>query len=422
MGVSGNPGGFMTTETKQQAGDLLTGLLLCVLICGASLAIDLTSAWSLSDHQTERGILLAVAAGAVLWKGLGAIKLRSLWGQRRYGAMVLPAVLVLVALAVSCSMELRFYKRIFADTAEARGSVAKQRKDLKTEIGQLDERILSRQAGMTSDELWAKIDWELSRVAPGDAKRRPLRETSNSCYDATSPSYTACGDVIKLRGDLASAEAAIKMTARRDTLRAELSALPAIAGGDALGDSIGDLTGVKSDRIMLGISALVMLLIQLGSISLPTAYFGGHPVGTPSASIVAESDIEPESASAGPAHITLNGMPSLDERINDWVHANLRSDPSSTLPAAMIHEVWGIMEQDSSSQRAWCKRLTGILPSLGLPCERVRFGPAGHTGYSGLAFGPEAKGVADAIARRRVVRRADLRVVGGRETSHAQTA
>ncbi|MEQ1713633.1 MAG: hypothetical protein ABL908_19865, partial [Hyphomicrobium sp.] len=177
------------------AGDIALGVILCALIIGASAAIDISSAWHLSAVNEERYVLVAVALVAVLWKAIGSIKIASLWGDRRYGAMVAPALLLVLAITVSISMEVRFYKRVFGDAAEGRQVTVDKRKELRRDIAALDAQIADRGTPSSEAEMQAQIDSLLGRIVPGDPARRTIDVATESCTNTKSSAFVHCGEV-----------------------------------------------------------------------------------------------------------------------------------------------------------------------------------------------------------------------------------
>ena len=354
----------MFQTTKGQLGWLF-GILLCVLAIGVSASIDLYSAWGLARNAVEKPILLAVAALAVLWKAFGSVKLRSLWIERRYGAMVLPGALLLVALAVSCGMELRLYKRLFSETAEARLTAGDDRASLKADIDRLEAQIKWQ-----PKEPVATLE---AKVAAREADQ--VYKITAGCKQTVPGALEIwCREHRQAVVDLANAREHAKTIEKRDALRAKLRQTEAVSGGDPLADTLHAALGVPKEHAMAMMALGFMLIIQLGSLGLPFAYFGGTSPAAPSGELTLVSDNSAEI-----------------DRVAEFTETYIMQDKDETAPLraqdafALFKAVTG---SDLDSKRAFGSRFVKALDTIGFSYTRVRVGGFGHTAYQGINLTP----------------------------------
>ena len=142
-----------------------------------------------------------------------------------------------------------------------------------------------------------------------------------------------------------------------------LAASRALAG-------LGAVAGVLYALIALGF----MLIIQLGSLGLPFAYFGGTSPAAPSGELTLVSDNSAEI-----------------DRVAEFTETYIMQDKDETAPLraqdafALFKAVTG---SDLDSKRAFGSRFVKALDTIGFSYTRVRVGGFGHTAYQGINLTP----------------------------------
>ena len=376
------------------AGHLIGGLFIVLLVCGASAAIDLSSALALSDIPLERYILGSLALAAVAWKAAGGFTVARMYREGRYAQLVLPSVLLVVALVVSCSFELSFYKRLFSHQLAAGDDARRTRGDLVRDLSVLDRQIDSRtNAGLSKGELEAKTLVLYATVVTGSGKSpQTLSETTKFCTVSSGIGYLPmCPQIAELNAQIAATTASSELVARRDQIRAQISALPIVASASPLADAAQEILGIDPRLVTLGLALLVMAFVQIGSLCLPAALLGGRQrvVSSSSApsndgekvvsgnSVLDIPETVPSIEQAAPFGVVVGGLSSADGRVRAFVRAHLAADATGALTAALLHDVFARISGSDLTARAFGSRLTAAFAAEGLEVRRGRFGGAG---------------------------------------------
>ncbi len=339
----------MSERIKKRA-DLAIGALICVLVLAVTAGIDITSALALSSDPIERAILVGVASLTVLWKAVGLTKVVSLWREGRRWASIMPAILLVVAVAISSAMEASFYQRLFVEQADSRGVVSKEREHLKAELSKLTAEI-ERSSTATVGEIEVAIQSVFTQTLGSGTQAKTVGAVTAFCTKDTNLAPGPCGRAAALSQDLATAKAIDSKRARVDELMKQLKDTPVVVGGHALADKISQATGRtwKTDDVLLALAVLIMVLIQLGSATLPYVYFGGPSVGTSSVGrgptdngqTLAASDREAATAALHepeiePAIATVAGPRLIADASDDRMPKKIRNHTMDKVPFLLI--------------------------------------------------------------------------------------
>lgn len=230
----------------------------------------------------------------------------------------------------------------------------------------------------------------LATVRPGDTieadlkalELKPLWRWSKSCADAGNRDLRQfCEGVLRLQGELATAR-------RSATLDAEIAALTEKGAGLSMTSAgseadpqvaiLRDLTGIGGDRVRIGLTILVSLMVELGS-SLGLFVLVGHKVKTESSPA---SRVEPD-------EIAVRDQPAMTTSSEVlWREARLmeRADAyASEMDIYRDYCIWIVRHDRGPALTLSAFRIYLAREAVGQPIRK-----AGRTFYAGIGLRAEA--------------------------------
>lgn len=236
-------------------GVFAAGTLLLV-----SAAMNWRFGYSLGKTEFDATIYGTASAAADVLKALIpflillAIRARN-WSQALGGI-----VLLAICSSYSLTSSLGFAALNRADTVSERAVSAATYKDLRAEMNylraQMDQLPQHRPAGVVSSSI--------------DGMQQHRRwESTRGCTNATvAPSIAYCQQFHKLEAELAAARKAAELDTRIVAVRARLDHVRTTgpsAEADPQAAILATISGLGTDKIQLGLTILVSLLVEAGS-------------------------------------------------------------------------------------------------------------------------------------------------------------
>ena len=224
---------------------------------------------SLGRTPTEVALLAAVSLASDVVKAvLPVIMLRAVM-IRAWTAGFAATVMLVVVVALSLASGTGFAALTRGAAIVSREGQAERLVTQQRDLAEIERRI----EALASSRPAAVIEQELNAAA---LDRR--WQSSNACSEtSTTSTRLFCTDVLKLRGELATAKEHDKLLEQRQTLRTGIEVLRATGAGidaDPQSSAIADLLGVDRKLPRVALTTSVAVVLELGSVILVLLMFG----------------------------------------------------------------------------------------------------------------------------------------------------
>ena len=298
-----------------------------------------------------------------------------LWTNRHRAAAACAAVLWLACMTWSTSAAIGF-------AASTRGETVQQRiAETKTRTGW--EAVVER-----AERQFANLD----RFRPAEVVRAQLSgvvvplnvwQRSKGCTEVTvEETRHACTQVVKLRRELSTAEAAEKLESTLVAGRAQLATVP-VAGADAdpQTTALARVSGLDEASIRAGITILLAFVLEAGS-AVGFAIVAAANKANPAPSAPMHPSPQKPAATR-----RVHSAPSrTSDDLRRWALSRLDIDPGASVPARRAHKDycnWARSQGiEPTTETFFGRQFTNEIASLGGHKRRTRRG----TVYSGVSL------------------------------------
>jgi hypothetical protein len=232
------------------------GTLICLSAAVISAALNAYAVQWLMPHGPAQ--ILGIAASVVLdaWKVLTPVLVLHLWQARMRFGGILCALAGLIPFAISFAMAASFSIVTRADAVTQRSDAAESRQDLRAEL----QRQQSQLTALGVQRPVTAVEAELQNQAvPASVWR-----DSNECRLLNSDYWQrACREVVRIRKELAAAQAYERATGRIAELRQQLNRSEPVSNDIPLARLITALTGFNGENGVMWFSVAFAAAIEI---------------------------------------------------------------------------------------------------------------------------------------------------------------
>jgi hypothetical protein len=227
--------------------------------CAVSLAANLWYSLSLGTEPLDKAIYAAASVAADVFKIGLPLQLLALWAKRDRLLSVTGFVLWLMCFGWSLGSAVGFALSSRAETVAERVAARETRDGWEATVHRATEQL----SALGGHRPIAVIEAELAATTVPPH----IRQRTNACAEVTLPeSQAACAPTLRLRKELAAAEAAARLESRVEAGREKLDTLP-VAGSSADPQvaALARLTGRDEGSLRTGFALFLAALIEAGS-------------------------------------------------------------------------------------------------------------------------------------------------------------
>ena len=218
---------------------------------------------SLGRTPLEVGLFASVSMAGDIVKAVMPVVIVRAVLLRAWGHGAVAALMLLVAVAVSLASGTGF-------AALTRGTSTASRQASNDQLAAQQQRLQENELQLSNLNASRAVEIVEADLDGATIDRRWL--TSKSCTEITLPATRQfCGDVFRLRAELATAKERSALKAQRETLRADVTALQTSGAGidsDPQSSAIADLFGVDRKLPRLVLTTSLSVVLELGSVAL----------------------------------------------------------------------------------------------------------------------------------------------------------
>jgi hypothetical protein len=352
------------------------GYLATSALAIVSVATNARFGWTLGASPLDRAAYVATSVAIDVFKVSLPLLAMPLWANRHRALAVCAIAMWLGCITWSANAALGFVATTRSETVAQRIADAKARTGWEATV----ERAEREMAHLARHRPAAVVRAELNAaVVVG-----PVWQRSKQCTEITlDESRAACVEVLRLRQELATAEAAERLEGKVVAGRTHLATV-SVAGADAdpQATALASLIGVDQTAIRAGIALLLALILEAGS-ALGFAIVATTTKGiAPTATADHPSPRKPSTT----RHTDLTGLRVSDDHIRRWALSELDIDADSYVPARRAHESFCSWARgqgiDAPTETYFGRQLTKEIALLGGRKRRTR----NATVYSGIAL------------------------------------
>ena len=323
------------------------GYAAAAAFCVVSIGANLRYGISLGHEPVDKSLYAAASVAADAFKIMLPLVMLRLWARRHLVMSLASLALWLGCVGWSLSSAVGFALASRSEAVAERAATAQTRNGWEATV----ERAETQLSTLGRHRPVAVIRAELE-----GATAPPLVwQRTKECTEVTHPeSRSLCAPVLRLRQELAAAEAAERLEGHLVAGREQLAALP-VAGlsADPQASALARLAGLDEVAVRTGLALLLAMLVEAGS-ALGFTLLGLANVSQPTAlNTVTRPAQAPTRRSAAPPRPSTS-----DGALERWVLTRLDVDPGAEIPARAAY--------DDFCRWARTQRIE--------PCSETRFG------------------------------------------------
>ena len=324
------------------------GYAAATAFCVVSIGANFRYGISLGDEPFDKSLYAAASVAADAFKIMLPLVMLRLWARRHLVLSLASLALWLGCVGWSLSSAVGFALASRSQAVAERAATAQTRDGWEATV----ERAETQLSTLGRHRPVGVIRAELKR----DTTPPLVWHRTKECTEATlAESRALCGPVLRLREELAAAEAAERLEGHLVAGREQLAAMP-VAGltADPQASALARLAGLDEATVRTGLALLLAMLIEADS-ALGFALLGLANVTHPAApnAVARSAQAPPTRRRAGPPRPTTS-----DGAIKRWSLTRLAVDPGVEIPARAAY--------DDFCRWARTQRIE--------PCSETRFG------------------------------------------------
>jgi hypothetical protein len=233
------------------------GVLAASVLLAVSAALNWSFGYSLGSTEFDGMILGAASVAADCFKALMPFFFFAAYRNRMWSQMAACAVLWVVVAGYSTTSAIGQVAKDRADSGQQRSAMADQYKDLRADLKRAQEQL----SWVPQHRPLAAVQADIENTK----NQRPWKWTEG-CTDVNGKSErTYCEGYHGLTAELASAADAQKLETRMAEISAKLGGATGVAEADPQAAMFARLTGFEQEKIQVGLTLFVALLLEIGS-------------------------------------------------------------------------------------------------------------------------------------------------------------
>jgi len=248
------------------------GICAALVMCAVSGAMNYLFMASLGKTPLEGHVLGAASAAADVLKALLPFFIAWSWAAKRFVVTVSGALAFLFFAGFSLLSAIGFAADNRGTLVDGRESISQAYKRVQLSLGETEEHRSAlpahRPAAVVTEEI-------------GAHRQNRRWNATKECTNATEAESRAfCAEYFRLRGELAAAQEAARLSDQFATLQSESAKLRADGAGldnDPQVSLLSRITGQKPEPVRLALTIAVALLVEIGA-SLGLFLASGHRV------------------------------------------------------------------------------------------------------------------------------------------------
>jgi len=301
--------------------------LASVVFCIVSMAVNVHYGMTLGTSTAERALYVAASVAADLVKIAAPALALTHWEERKSGLAVVAFALWLAAVIWSTSSAVGFALSTRETANAQRLALADDRSGWTTTI----ERAESGLTALGRVRPSTVINAEIASLTIDPVI---LRRTRHCSELASETARRLCAPMLRLKAELAAAEAAERLQAEAVTSRTQLAAIPVVGSQpDPPAKAIARLIGTDEGTVRVGFALLLAGLIEAGSaLGLTLVSIQGR--NRPAPRLVTYS------TPSKPARAVLTRHAQATLLIELWVDEETRQDPTAEIQARAAYQAF----------------------------------------------------------------------------------
>ena len=304
------------------------GYAAATAFCVVSIGANFRYGISLGGEPFDKSLYAAASVAADAFKITLPLVMLRLWARRHLVLALASLALWLGCVGWSLSSAAGFALTSRSEAVAERATIVHTRNGWEATV----ERAETQLSTLGRHRPVAVIRAEIK----GAITPPLVWQRTKECTEATlAESRALCGPVLRLRQELAAAEAAERLESHLVAGREQLAALPVLGlTADPQASALGRLAGLDEATVRTGLALLLALLIEAGS-ALGFALLGLANVTHPAApnAVARSAQAPPTRRRADPPRPTTS-----DGAIKRWGLTRLDVDPGAEVPARAAYD------------------------------------------------------------------------------------
>lgn len=246
----------------QRLAIILVGLAAALFLV-VSAVMNCLFLSSLGRNEIEAYLFGAISIAADMAKAVLPVLVAKALALRLWDRAALAGVMLMAVMGLSLVSGLGFAAMTREDVVAQRSTRSGERQALLSDLARLEPRLGALSAAREA----AVVEADLATLS---VNRRYAASKGCAAIEGTA-AREFCSEVMKLRGELSTAQERQKLIEERDQLRGKLAALPATASQgsvDPQSSSLAGLLGMPERVVRGGLTFGLAVVLELGSVIL----------------------------------------------------------------------------------------------------------------------------------------------------------